>query len=109
MPNDDYPELLDIELTIVVDHPEHPNYLPHRDAQFVRLVLQPAYGGWYADHWQLGDPDWWYKCGLDEAPLAWALTEALNTRSLAPFDQAYDASLPAPFADFIADLVGHLT
>jgi hypothetical protein len=55
----------------------------------VRLVLQLAYGGWYADHWQLRDPDLWFKRGLDEAPLAWAVTEVLNTL------------LPAPFIDFI--------
>jgi hypothetical protein len=80
VPNDDYPKMLDIELIVVVDHPEYPSYTPSRGAQFVRLVLQPAYGGWYADHWQLRESDWWYKCGLDEAPLAWAL----NTHSLAP-------------------------
>jgi hypothetical protein len=96
---------MDIELTIVVDHPEYPYYTPGRDTQFVRLVLQPAYGGWYADHGQLQDPDWWFKCGLDEAPLARALEEALNTRLLAFFAQAYNAPLPAPFVDFIADLI----
>jgi hypothetical protein len=103
--NDDYPDLMDIELTIVVDHPEYPFYTPGRDAQYVRLVLQPAYGGWYAENWQLRDPDWWYKCGLDEAPLAWSLTEALNTRLLAPFDLAYYAPLPAPFVDLVDSLV----
>jgi hypothetical protein len=105
VPNDDYPELLDIELVVVVDHPEYPNYKPGRATQFVCLVLQPAYGGWYVDHWQLRDPDWWFKCGIDEAPLAWALKEALNTRSLAPFDVAYNAPLPTPFVDLIADLL----
>jgi hypothetical protein len=88
VPNDDYPNLLDIELVVVVDHPEYPYYMPGRDAQFVRLILQPAYGGWYADHWQLKEPDWWFKCGLDEAPLAWVLMEALNTQSLVPFGVA---------------------
>jgi hypothetical protein len=95
VPNDDYPEMLDVELVVVVD----------RDAQYVRLVLQPAYGGRYADRWQLQDPDWWYKCGLDEASLAWALTEALNSRSLAYFDAAYNAPLPAPFVDLVIDLI----
>jgi hypothetical protein len=96
---------MDIELTIIVDHPEYPYYTPGRDTQFVRLVLQPAYGGWYADHGQLQDPDWWFKCGIDEAPLAWAIEKALNTRSFASFDQAYAAPLPAPFADLINDLI----
>ena len=58
-------------------------------------------GRWWTD---VG-PNWEYDCNINPAPLAWAVTEALNTRSLAPFDVVYNGPLPVPFTEFIADLV----
>jgi hypothetical protein len=42
---------------------------------------------------------------LDEAPPAWAVAEALNSRSLVSFDAAYNAPSPALFADLVIDLI----
>jgi len=36
--------------------------------------------------WTVSDVGGQTSCAKDEAPLAWAATEALNTRSLAPLD-----------------------
>ncbi len=46
--------------------------------------------------------DWSYKCARDEAPLAWAVTEILNTRSFGPAGLAYSRALPWPLMELLA-------
>jgi hypothetical protein len=92
-----------LRVVIVLDHPEDPHYtypdfFATQEVSVTRCGLD---GHWWTD---VG-PNWEYDCHLNPAPLAWAVTEALNTRSLAAFDVAYHAPLPELFIDFVVDLI----
>jgi hypothetical protein len=92
-----------VRVVIVLDHPEDPDYA-YPDAfatQEVHVSRCDSEGQWWTD----AGPGWDYDCNKNPAPLAWAVTEALNTGSMAPFDQAYNRSLPEPFLEFIAGLM----
>lgn len=114
-----------LRVVIILDHPEaprytYPDFFATQEVHVTRCGSEPALsdalsadtrcpsskgevegGQWWTD---VG-PNWGYDCNLNPAPLAWAVTEALNARSLAPFDVAYDVPLPTLFVDFVVDLI----
>jgi hypothetical protein len=104
VPNDDVPDILDLRVVIILDHPEDPHYT-YPDHFATQTVYVTRYLGdqWYTDE----GPNWGYDCNLNPAPLAWAVTEALNTGSIAPFDVAYNAPLPDPFVGLLGNLIAN--
>ena len=92
-----------VRVVIVLDHPENASYR-YPDA-FATQEVHVTRCGTEEQWWTDVGPGWDYDCNKNPAPLAWAVTEALNTRSLAPLDQAYNGPLPEPFLEFVADLI----
>jgi hypothetical protein len=109
--NEDDPAYTDLHLRIIIDHPEYSN----NTAQIVDIhrprhsgpsgsanlreaeILPPA-------PWETDYGDWSFKCGYDEAPLAWVVREILNTGDFTHLHTAYTTLPPEPLLTFLSPL-----
>lgn len=82
-------------LEVAVDHPEYAKYAAN-PREWVRVAR-------YDGVWTVADVGGQTSCAKDEAPLAWALVEALNTRTWTPFE-IYSGVLPVELRAALVDL-----